>query len=575
MAGRWRRGRAWSVVVSRQFMHFLVVLGVALAAVGLGYAGLRGYVSRHPRDYGGSWDDILYYDLQLFVFAFQPAQGADPFPLALRIARFLAPATTALATVEALRLLLSEQLRRLAAATASRHAVVTGEGPIAVELARKLRARYPTVVLVSDSETIAEQCRRHRLLSVSGDPTDTDTLRGAGLGRARVLYACSDLGTVNAATVLRAREISREAGRPLTAYAQVPDPELCAALRANRVGAGGDPQFRLDFFAVADTAARALLDTHHVVAADGKPAETVVVGLGQLGRAVLREIARRRLPGGPAIPVTVRGASADEVSAVADAFPVIRRNCAITCDGSALAHQPPEVQGPDCLVFVCLPGNESALSAGLALANSLASRRARVVVCMSEPSPFTGALSGQNALLYNAEDRLSIFGVVEEASMPTRISEDLVDQLARAIHRSYVVNCANRGDSPLVNASLRPWEDLPEDKRHSNMAQASGIGPKLDAIGCVVIPESAAAPAFAFKDHEIELLARMEHARWTRERTEQGFVYGPAHTGNQHPNLVDWDELTDTAKEKDRDAVRELPGILGEAGFQILRLRRE
>lgn len=573
MAGLCRRMRAWGAVVDRRLAHFLVVLGVAVAALVLGYIGLREYVSRNAaQGFGGSWDDILFYDLQLFVFASAPSQGPGPFPVALGIARFLAPASTALATVETLRLLLGEQLRRLAAAAASRHAVVTGDGPFAVELAQQLCEQYRTVILVSASETTAEQGRRHRLLCVRGDPTDAATLRGAGLGHADVLYACSDLGTVNAATALRAREISRETGTRLAAYAQVPDGELCAALRASRVGAGGDLRFRLDFFAVADTAARALLDTHPVVAADGQPTETVVVGFGELGRAVLREIARRRLPGGPKVPVAFRGAAAADVSAFADAFPTIRRNCELTCDDSPLSGQPMAAKGPDCLVFVCLPGNENALSTGLAMANSLASRRGRVVICMSEPSPFAEALSGQNALLYNSEGRVSVFGVIEEACMPTRIRADLVDQLARAIHRSYVANCANRGDSPLVNRSMVPWEDLPEDKRHANIAQAADIGPKLDAIDCVVIPESAAAPDFGFESREIELLARMEHQRWMRERTGHGYVYGPSRVGNQHPDLVDWDSLTDTAKEKDRDVVRELPAILGEAGFQILRL---
>jgi len=589
VAAWWNRVRDWGMVIDRRLAHFLVVLGVAIAALALGYAGLDEYVSRNPAaGFGGSWDDILFYDLQLFVFGSGPAQGPGPFPVPLGIARFLAPASTALATVETLRLLLSEQLRRLAAAVASRHAVVTGDGPVAVELARKLRQQYRTVVLVAMSDTTAEQGRRHGLLDVRGDPTDAATLRSAGLGRADVLYACSDLGTTNAATALRAREISQSAGRPLAAYAQVPDGALCTALRASRIGAGGDLRFRLDFFSLADTAARALLDQHRVVAADGQPADIVIVGFGRLGRAVLRETARRRLPGGPTIPVTVRHATAGEVLAFADAFPVIRRNCVLTigdalppdtagtgaADGdTARADAPVPAAAPHCLVFVCLPGNENALSAGFAVATSLAAQGGRLVICMSEPAPFKDALSGQNALLYNAEERVSIFDVVEEACMPARISEDLVDQLARAIHRSYLANCADRGDSPLVNSSMRPWEDLPDDKRHANIAQAADIGPKLEAIDCVVIPESDAAPVFGFRDGETELLAKMEHQRWMRERIERGFVYGPSRTGKQHPDLVDWDNLSETARDKDRDAVRELPGILGEAGFQILRLQ--
>lgn len=57
-----------------------------------------------------------------------------------------------------------------------------------------------------------------------------------------------------------------------------------------------------------------------------------------------------------------------------------------------------------------------------------------------------------------------------------------------------------------------------------------------------------------------------------QERRAEGKVYGRTRTGHQHPDLVDWQYLSETARDKDRVAVRELPAILREAGFQILRL---
>ena len=156
--------------------------------------------------------------------------------------------------------------------------------------------------------------------------------------------------------------------------------------------------------------------------------------------------------------------------------------------------------------------------------------------------------------------------------MPARIRDDLVDQLARAIHRAYVDSCAARGDTPAVNRSMRPWAELPDDLRRANLAQAADIGNKLEAIDCVVTPRSATAPPFAFTADEIEQLAQMEHERWIRERRAEGKVHGPTREGNQHPDLVDWQYLSPTAQHKDRDAVRELPAILAEAGFQIIRL---
>jgi hypothetical protein len=91
--------------------------------------------------------------------------------------------------------------------------------------------------------------------------------------------------------------------------------------------------------------------------------------------------------------------------------------------------------------------------------------------------------------------------------VPGRIREDVADQLARAIHTAYVNNCATCGGSPLVNHSMRPWENLPDDLKQAYLAQAADIGTKLEAIGCAVVPESATVPGFAFTDAEVELLA--------------------------------------------------------------------
>ena len=339
------------------------MLGATAAGLILGYIGLHEYLSQHPR-LGRSWTDILFYDLQLFVLNAAPADGAGPFPVALGIARFLAPAATIAATLTAVSLLLNEQLRRWLSASASRHAIVTGDGPIAVELARKLRAEYGTVVLVSATPAGAEQVRAHGLLNVSGDPTDAATLRAAGLRRARVVYACAELSTTNAATALRAREIlrtqeiSQAHGRPLSVYAQVRDAEISTALRARRIGAKDDSGFRLDFFSVEGTAARVLLDKHPLAPDGTKPARVVIVGFGRLGRAVLHEIARRPHPAGSLLQVSIGGEGTETLPRFLDRFPVVGRNCFVTCDD---APQRPPGDEP-AQTFICLPNNDDALN---------------------------------------------------------------------------------------------------------------------------------------------------------------------------------------------------------------------
>ena len=194
----------------------------------------------------------------------RPAAGPGPFPVWLEIARFLAPLGTLLAALAALRLVLADQFRRYLAAHARGHAIVVGDDSIALILARNLSKAIvdgdgegKRVVLVSTSDNMLIQARRYNILTVRGEPTDEATLSAAGVARAVELYACASQGTVNAAIALRARdEVRGTAKRPLAAYALVRDAELGVALRARRIGVGGDPRLRLDFFAIEDIAAR-------------------------------------------------------------------------------------------------------------------------------------------------------------------------------------------------------------------------------------------------------------------------------------------------------------------------------
>jgi hypothetical protein len=361
------RGGGLILFIFAPLARFAGVLVVVLLPLVLGYIGLHQYLSQPAAAaaYGHGWADTAFYDLQLPVLAAAPVEGAGPYPVPLGIARLLAPAVAGLATLGTLRLLLAEQRRRWSAATARRHAVVVGDGPVAIELARRLRAEMRKVVLVGSSDTTLTWARTNRLLGVRGEPADPSALRAAGIARARELYACTDLGTANAAIAVQARdEVPVGRKRPLAAYALVHDVELGVAFQARSIGAAGDPRLRLDFFNVADIAARKLLDEYPLAVTDGPRASVVIVGgSGQLGRAILREIARRHQPGSPRVEVVLRHAAADAVAAVTAAFPEISASCLVTT--AAGAELPAAAQ---YTVFVCVDDDDDALREGLAMA---------------------------------------------------------------------------------------------------------------------------------------------------------------------------------------------------------------
>jgi hypothetical protein len=99
------------------------------------------------------------------------------------------------------------------------------------------------------------------------------------------------------------------------------------------------------------------------------------------------------------------------------------------------------------------------------------------------------------------------------------------------------------------------------------------VGEKLAELGCIMVPSFDPSLTFEYRDEdEVLLLARVEHDRWMRERLDRGYVYGPVREGRFHPDLVPWEALTDEAREKDVQAVRNIPAMLAAVGFQVLRV---
>jgi uncharacterized membrane protein len=150
------------------------------------------------------------------------------------------------------------------------------------------------------------------------------------------------------------------------------------------------------------------------------------------------------------------------------------------------------------------------------------------------------------------------------ASLCGYLEASVTERLARAMHAAYLRARLARGEAPASRPALRPWEELPEDLRDANRDQARHVGDKLAAIGCVVLPHLDGPGGFVYQDEdEVRLLARMEHDRWMRERRR---------AGRAHPDLVPWEDLSPEAREKDTRFVLDMPALLEEAGFRIVRL---
>jgi RyR domain len=157
------------------------------------------------------------------------------------------------------------------------------------------------------------------------------------------------------------------------------------------------------------------------------------------------------------------------------------------------------------------------------------------------------------------------------AAMRTGMNE----QLAKAIHATYLRHATELGDAAEDSESVRPWEQLHGQLKDSNREQAWDIGRKLAMVGLSAVPAGGSNAAVTLTDGDVEKLARAEHRRWMNERTAKGWRHGPMQDNDRklHPDLVDWEYLSEDSREKDRSAVRAIPEHLGIAGLRIIRTR--
>ncbi len=123
------------------------------------------------------------------------------------------------------------------------------------------------------------------------------------------------------------------------------------------------------------------------------------------------------------------------------------------------------------------------------------------------------------------------------------------------------------------NPSLVPWDLLPESLKASNRDQVAHVRVKLFAIGCDLVP-AGTGPGATLTLAEIERFAKMEHERWSVHHRSEGWVFGPHKDADARttPYLVAWDDLSEDAREIDREFARSLPDLVGRMGKKIVRI---
>lgn len=145
-------------------------------------------------------------------------------------------------------------------------------------------------------------------------------------------------------------------------------------------------------------------------------------------------------------------------------------------------------------------------------------------------------------------------------------SADQIEELAAAFHDLY-----RRHAGPHETAT---WDELPEPQRESNRASVRTLFDQLRRLGYELRRSSGSADAIAtLPDHAVQQIAEAEHEQWVEQKRAQGYIYGPENDAAHpptHPDLVSFDALAPTAREKDLIRARAAPHLVARLGYEII-----
>jgi voltage-gated potassium channel Kch len=473
------------------------------------------------------------------------------------------------------------------------HVVICGLGSKGALLTRAFREKGVPVVVIEKAENNenVETALQLGAVVLPGDATEPEMLRRARAHEARHLIAVCPGDGANAEIAAHARDLvgGRRHPNPLTCCTHVVEPELWHLLRRWEIATLG--AFRLQFFNVFEVGARAMLSSFPPFTdADlkaGRRPHILVVGAGRLGQNVVVHAARlwrdRRPDEREHLYVTLIGADATE--SVRDELYLLNPGLEKVCHIHArqVDTRSGEFQRAAFLVekemghfnvtavYVCLDDETAGLSASLALLHHARRHDVPIVVRLNQDAGLAKLLAATRDGSHSF-DNLHAFGFLEKTCRPDLVLGGTNEVLARANHEKYLEEHRGEADNP----ALVPWEQLPDDLKEANRAQADHIGQKLARVGCDIAPMAAYdTTRFEFNDAEVELMARMEHDRWIEWRRSHGWTYGPVRDDEKktHPSLVPWESLSEHDRAYNRESAREMPELLERAGFQVFRLR--
>jgi len=542
--------------IERHEWSLLILLTVI--SMGLGLTGFRLWFVAAGET--ASFWDLLYLTIQLFTMESGAPGGEIPF--ILNVARYLAPATLAIAAVKTFFWLLGDQIRQFRMRNVKGHVVVCGANSLTTRLIRNLleQGDHMRVIVVDRIISIPDDLRRHRhLLAIAGDPLETETLQEARIAEAECLICMDQDPHVN--LTITAAVLNQERNACLSVYCHLDNPRIIEQFYTldflqHMTPKESNSQVRVQVFNLKERAARLILREyppdlfHPELHSSDRQAHVAMAGLGTLGEALILQIARMCHFGNlKKTRLTVVDDRPSLWDQILESYP----NLAEILDLVYLPEITPELLQQKIEVFYLCPDQDTDSLQWLKKLYPADKQPFPIVVCVQEEESFLQYYRGSNLHHFNLPaETLTVESVLKEA----------IDRLARVIHTDYLEKQhLNQTFNP-DKATHRNWEDLPEKTRSQNRNQADHLFVKVRAAGARIVSLTDPGEALDFTAQPLlERLAEAEHNRWMAHE----LLYDEARS---HVSLVPYDQLSEEVKQYDRDAIANIPALLARLGMK-------
>lgn len=535
--------------------------------------------------------DVIYLTIQLIGMG--SLDLFSPIPIEVEIARFALPALAAITAIATITSLFFERMQFLRLRFMRDHIIICGLGQKGTLLAKSFADQGYQIVIIDPVEIgpRLKQLRSRGILAIEGSATDPDVLIRAGINRATSLIAVSGDDRINAEIAMHAKQVIKpRTWKPLHCMIHIVDPQLYEFLIRVEIAGEDRSRIRLEPFNIYERGAKLLLHEHPPAVPPGsrRAPSVLILGLDYFGQSVMVHAARNWImqQGEANSKLKIIAVDRDAIQkceVLSIRFPQLVARCEIT--PVAIEFESPafhraeylgleENGGNVDIVYVCLDDDSYGLSVVQSLLRFLPSHNIPIIIRTQRKASLVGFLSN-GAPTASAMRNIHTFSLFDETFTPKLLVNGSHEMLARSLHEEYLRQ-VDRTGGPKSEAT-QSWSQLPEHLRESNRKQVDRIATNLAAIDCIVVPMlDWDVPVFSFTPEEIETIARLEHNGWCADLRRDGWVYGtgPRNAKKKtHPSLVDWEDLPESDRDKNRAPIIGLPNVLARAGFRIDRVQ--